>query len=129
MFSMQAEVQYILKHIMTSENLVCRPGSTSRSTVTYINVHVFTWNREITCRVNCVVIDISYFHLSKQSGPSPDSSYKRRLICVNSVCRSVKRRLCEVTDVCHKQGRPFLFYTSIPAKVIHCSLVHIFYLG
>ena len=99
MFSMQAEVQYILKHIMTSENLVCRPGSTSRST--YINVYVFTWNREITRRVNCAVIDISYFHLSKQSGPSSDSSYKRRLICVNSVCRSVKRGLCEVTDVCH----------------------------
>ena len=46
---------------MTSENLVCRHGSTSRST--YITVHVFTWNKEITCHVNSVVIDISYFHL------------------------------------------------------------------
>ena len=110
---MQAEVQWILKHTMTSENLVCRHGSTCRST--YINVHVFTWRKEITCHVNCVVIDISYFHLRKKSRPLSGSSKKRRLIWVNSVCKSVKRRLCEATDVCHKQAReanPCLYFYS-----------------
>ena len=78
------------------------------------------WNKYITCHVTCVVTDISYFHLSKQSRPSSGSSYKRILIWVNSVCKSVKVRLCE-----DKQERPFIFYTSIPAKVFHCSLVYL----
>ena len=52
----------------------------------------------ITCHVAYVVTDISYLLLSKQSRPSSDSSYKRSLIWVTSVCKSVKRRLCEVND-------------------------------
>ena len=80
-----------------------------------------TWNKEITCHVTYVVTYISYFKLSKQSRPSSGRSYKISLIWVNSVCKSVKMRLCE-----DKQGRPIIFfYISIPAKVIHCSLVHL----
>ena len=52
----------------------------------------------ITCHVAYVVTDISYLLLSKQSRPSSDSSYKRSLIWVTSVCKSVKRRLSEVND-------------------------------
>ena len=56
----------------------------------YINVHVCTWNKEITCHVTCVVTDISYFYLRKQIRPSTGSSYTRSLIWVNSVCKSIK---------------------------------------
>ena len=70
--------------------------------------------QKITCLVTCVVTKISYmyFHLSKQSRPSSGSSYKRSIIWVNSVCKSVKMRLCDVTEVkcliCHKHGRSFI---------------------
>ena len=114
-------MQYILKHIMFL-GLGLLLGL-------LILTFMFLHGTKKLLMINCIVIDISYFHLSKQSRPSSGRSYKRRLIWVNYVCKSVKRRLCEVTDVCHKQGRPFLFYTFIPAKVIHCSLVHIFCIG
>ena len=83
----------------------------------YINFHVCTWNKEITYLVTSVVTDITFFHLSRQSRPSSGSSYKRSLIWGNSVCKSVKRRLCEVTEVkclrCHnKGGDSFLYFYS-----------------
>ena len=101
--------------------------------IKYINFHICTWYKKNTWHVTCVVTAISYFHLSKHSRPSSGSFYRRSLIWVNSVCKSVKRRLYEATEVkclrCQNQGWPFIFYISIPANIIHCNLVHIFYLA
>ena len=60
-------------------------GSSHYEKFIYINFHVCTWNKELTCHVTCVVTDISYFHLSKQSRPQSGSSYKRCLIWVKIV--------------------------------------------
>ena len=86
----------------------------------YINFHICSWKKEITCHVTCVVTDISYFHLSKQSRPSSGSSYNRSLIWVNSVRKSVKMRLFEE----NKEGHSFFILLFLPklSTAVWCTL-------